>query len=130
MTDFHASRVVVQDMDEEGYFLVGFADDDYTPQNCLLLQRGYEDTEQDRRLGMATYYVELNDQGHACYGGISRFALRRDHAFVEFDERGRKELDCEATLQITFSIDDAEFRALAVQVARVFVNEKCFSNHG
>jgi hypothetical protein len=52
----------------EFYWHVGFADYPIDTTEYLLLQRGVEDDKQDIRLGMATYHVEINDQGASCYG--------------------------------------------------------------
>src|SRR5262245_56258457 len=70
---FHANCVAIDDMDD--FWLVAFADEKFGTRQYLMLQRSYEDDEQDIQLGMNTYHVERDDQGFSCYGGVKHFEL-------------------------------------------------------
>ncbi|WP_295470814.1 Imm10 family immunity protein [uncultured Pseudomonas sp.] len=60
---------------EDEVLIVGFADSKSDPGDYLILQRAEAFDEQDRRLGMATYYVETAQPGLAGYGGVERVEL-------------------------------------------------------
>jgi hypothetical protein len=53
---FQASCVVSQHPDGECH-LVGFADQEHDTKLYFMLQRSFEDDEQDIQLGMNTYHV-------------------------------------------------------------------------
>lgn len=54
--------------DMEG-ILVGIAEDLRDEDNTFFFSRGYKPTEQDRRLGLATYCLSLTS-GWTAYGGV------------------------------------------------------------
>lgn len=121
---FHASKVAAEDM--EDFWLVGFANREKAPREYLLLQRAYEFDEHDRRLGMATYYVERNDQKQSQYGGIESFVLQRDQVTVTFDAPTTSRFRGEEQLRITFQLDDVAYQELRDRLEKIFADEKCF----
>jgi hypothetical protein len=113
-----AKAVAVED--NEDFWLVGFANDEFEPTHYLQLQRGIKDSDQDIRLGMNTYYVEIDDQSSSCYGGIEQFELRRDHALVKFSSQGEKKLNGIETAEVKFKIDNEKFIQLQDRLSKVF----------
>ena len=105
----------------ESYWQVGFADDPIDTTEYLLLQRGVEDGEQDIRLGMATYYVEINGQGAACYGGISTCHLQPGRLIITFAPQGAAKLGCDQA-GITFDLSPDELHNLKEILCRVFAD--------
>ena len=79
---FHATTYSACTEDEVQ--ILGFADDGQQPGHYLLLQRAECVDEQDRQLGMDTYYVELGGQDVAGYGGIERLQLAPGHLTLHF----------------------------------------------
>lgn len=79
---FHATTYSACTEDEVR--ILGFADDGQQPGHYLLLQRAECVDEQDRLLGMDTYYVELGGQDVAGYGGIERLQLAPGHLTLHF----------------------------------------------
>lgn len=79
---FHANTYSACTEDEVQ--ILGFADDGQQPEHYLLLQRADCFDEQDRQLGMDTYYVELGGQGVAGYGGIERLQLAPGRLTLHF----------------------------------------------
>jgi hypothetical protein len=119
---FHANCVAVDHM--EDFWLVGFADEKFDTRQYLMLQRSFEDDEQDIRLGQNTYHVERNDQAWSCYGGIERFELHRDRVSVTFTERGAARLAAPA-MEICFQIDDRQFSELRKRLGFIFEGTEC-----
>jgi hypothetical protein len=83
---------------EDDVQILGFADDGQQPEHYLLLQRAECFDEQDRQLGMDTYYVELGGQGVAGYGGIEQLQLAPGRLTLRFSStldwcRGLPSLD-------------------------------------
>ena len=105
--------------------LVGFADDPFEPRDFLLLQRSYEDDEQDSRLGMNTYHVERNGQLWSCYGGIERFKLCRDRVKVSFTKEGSRLLGNVPGMEITFNVEESKFNELQRGLRQVFAATGC-----
>lgn len=79
---FHANTYSAYTEDEVQ--ILGFADDGQQPEYYLLLQRAECFDEQDRQLGMDTYYLELGGQGVAGYGGIEQLQLAPGRLTLHF----------------------------------------------
>lgn len=123
MVVFHAKCVSLDD--QEDCWLVGFADDKFDTRDYLMLQRAFEDDEQDVSLGEDTYYVERNGQGWSGYGGIKTFELQRDRVKVSFTKEGADEVGGVTEMEITFQLDMEEFSELKDYLGKVFANTDC-----
>ena len=77
---------------EEGYYMVGFADDEYETKEYILLQKAFEFDEQDIALGMDGEYVEINGQENAGYK-CCRSAILSDASFAIKLEPGAGNFD-------------------------------------
>lgn len=124
----NAKAVAVEDMDD--YWLVGFADDEAEPPHYLQLQRGFKDSDQDIRLGMNTYYIEIDDQGSSCYGGIERFELRRDQALIKFSSQGKAKLNGIESAEITFKAGNEKFNQLRDRLSKIFAGTPVYTANG
>ncbi|WP_406805786.1 Imm10 family immunity protein [Burkholderia semiarida] len=91
---------------EDGIHVLGLVDSADEPQDYVILQRGTEFDEQDRKLGQDTYYVEVCADGVAGYGGVKSVSLhagtlnieledgakwREDLSSIEIDVQGAKD---------------------------------------
>ena len=123
---FHANCVAIDDM--EDFWLVGFADDKFKARDYLMLQRRFEDDEQDVALGMNTYHVERNGQEWSGYDGILAFELKRDRAKVTFTKDGAAKMGKVTEMEITFHVGDDEFSKLKDRVAKIFAGAKCLAD--
>ena len=121
---FHASCIVHEHPDGECH-LVGFADNKHGTELYLMLQRSYEDDEQDIKLGMNTYHVEWCDQGSSSYGGITRFTLKPNAAEVSFEASMAKALGGMDRLSISFQLQAGEQRALKEALSHIFSGSNC-----
>lgn len=65
---FEAKNINISTNIEEGYKMVAIADNEDDIKNYIILQRALHFDEQDKELGMATYYFEYNDQSYSGYG--------------------------------------------------------------
>jgi hypothetical protein len=124
LVTFHANCVAIEDMDD--FWLVGFADEKFGTRQYLMLQRSYEDDEQDIKLGMNTYHVERDDQAWSSYGGIERFELHRDRVVVRFTPIGAEQLKAKG-MDITFTIDGDQYRELTRRLESIFVGSECLA---
>ena len=59
-------------IEEDSYYLFMLQDEE---GNYLMIQKALEFDKQDIELGMDTYYIEINDQGKAGYGGVETLVL-------------------------------------------------------
>jgi len=124
---FTATCVVTED--PEGLcHLVGFADKKHDTEQYLMLQRSFEEDEdeQDEALGMDTYHVEWGGQQNSCYGGIGRFVLKRSGAEVIFEGEAARRMDGLEHLSIVFDLPTSEHEALKAALTDIFAGENCF----
>jgi hypothetical protein len=115
-----AANTVVVDSSDDGFILVGFADErDGVYRDALHFQRSYEFDEQDVALGMDSVYAERNGQGQGGYGGVERVELHSDHLRVVLggdlaDQMGDSEFE------ITLALSPEEFSRLRDGLRAVF----------
>lgn len=71
---------------EDGIHVLELVDSANEPQDYVILQRGTEFDEQDRKLGQDTYYVEVCADGVAGYGGVKSVSLHADTLKIELED--------------------------------------------
>ena len=121
---FRAESVVSEHPDEVCHF-VGFADKKYETEIYLMLQRSYEEEEQDIQLGMNTYHIEWCDQKKSGYGGITQFVLASTSAEVYFEPKIAKVLGGMEHISISFRLQASEHQALKEALQRIFKESSC-----
>ena len=120
---FHAGFVSIEDKGE--YLLIGLVDEEFAVGDYLMLQRAYEFDEQDRRLGMDKVYIERNDQGYSCYGGIESFELSPRSVRVRFDQHGSERMGGTSEMEVSFAAD--RYQDLHAALERCFEGFSCLS---
>lgn len=115
--------------DRMEFLLIWFADEDANPCQYLMLQRAREFDEQDRALGMDDIYIERDDQGWSAYGGILRFELHNDRAYVKLDDCTATKIGGVSEIEVRFNPGPAKLRELAAGLQLVFDGLNCFANH-
>ena len=121
---FTAKLVSLEDPDDYCW-MVAFVDDPDSVNQYLMLQRGYEDDEQDIQLGMNIYYLERDDQGWSCYGGIDHFELFRDFVRIYLNDVGFSALGEIREITIDFKINDYTYRKLKNRLRKIFFGTDC-----
>jgi hypothetical protein len=121
---FQASCVVSRHPDAVCH-LVGFADQEHDAKLYLMLQRSFEDDEQDVNLGINTYHVEWCDQEHSGYGGIARFTLKPNLAEIAFQPEMATVLGGIKHLSIAFQLPAGERAALREALTHIFSGGSC-----
>jgi hypothetical protein len=122
--EFSANCVVTKHPDGACH-LVGFADAEFDTQLYLMLQRSFEDEQQDIQLGHDTYHVEWCDQGRSGYGGIDRFVLKRNFVEVIFSPDMAKTLGGLELLRIAIQMNGEARQALEAALSTVFRGSTC-----
>jgi hypothetical protein len=128
MKHFSFTAGSVATADPEGYcHLVGFADGEHGTQHYLMLQRSFEEDEdeQDEELGMDTYHVEWCGQQNSRYGGIARLVLRRGSAEITFKAEAVEDMDGLERLSIAFDLSASDYAGLKAALSEVFAGESC-----
>jgi hypothetical protein len=116
---FAANTVVVDDADD-GFVLVGFADEQNGRyRESLHFQRAREFDQQDLSLGMDNVYVERNGQSQGGYGGVERVELHTDRVRVVIGEKLARDLG-ETDFDIHLSLSPVEFERLREGLRSVF----------
>lgn len=90
---FTAKSIFVENNIEDGYWMVGIADDPEDYRHYVIAQRAFEYSEQDKALGMASHYLEVDGQENSAYGCV--LGIKRTESIVVFriDNRKIKGLD-------------------------------------
>jgi hypothetical protein len=114
---------------EDGFWQLAFADDPIQTQHYLVLQRAFEFDEQDKKLGMDTYYVELDDHSCSAYGGIRSAALSRRQIVLRFESDAAAQLNVEEVLEITFDLPQGDWQPV-VDIARKILGNALVVHEG
>lgn len=90
---FTAKSIFVENNIEDGYWMIGIADDPEDYRHYVIAQRAFEYTEQDKALGMASHYLEVDGQENSAYCCV--LGIKRTESIVVFriDNRKIKGLD-------------------------------------
>ncbi|WP_246099744.1 Imm10 family immunity protein [Methylibium rhizosphaerae] len=121
---FEARCVVFRHPDNECHF-VAFADQESDAWLYLILQRSFEDDEQDARLGMNTYHVEWCSQENSGYGGIAQFKLKPNIAEIKLEARMAALIGGFDQLSISFQLVAGKYEALKEALFNIFAGSSC-----
>ncbi|OMF92030.1 Imm10 family immunity protein [Paenibacillus sp. FSL R7-0273] len=103
MITFTANFIYAQADDENDVLMIGFADDQYEPEEYILLQQTMHPDEQDLELGFDKIHITYNDESQSQYGGIEKVLLKPGSIEISLDEEAVEALDCEsAVVRINF----------------------------
>ncbi|MEK5447029.1 Imm10 family immunity protein [Paenibacillus sp. FSL R7-0331] len=106
MSTFTANFIYAQADDENDVLMIGFADDQYDPQEYILLQLTMHPDEQDLALGFDKIHMTYNDESQSQYGGIEKVLLKPGSIEIYLDEEAIEALDCEAAVvRVNFDPD-------------------------
>jgi len=118
---FHAGSVAVED--HEDFWLVGFSDAEFETENYLMLQRSMEFDDQDRRLRLDTYSLELALSGkeRIVYGGIQSLSITPNTLIAHFSAEASSKLGL-ASLLITYHLEQPQFERLQSRLRRILAD--------
>lgn len=119
---FDAACVVHQHPEDLCHF-VGLADQVHGTQHHLVLERAWEDDDQDVALGMDTFYADCLHAAHGRhrgYGGITRAVLQPGGLSLHFDADWAQALGGMARLHVGFSLAPDAHAALHQALAAIF----------
>lgn len=117
MKSFVARTIVVEELADTNTFLVGLADNETGDREHLVLQRALSFSDQDRRMGMATYCA-VTSSGTA-YGGIVSCVLDRDALEIELSLDVARKLGVRG-FDIVLDTDEASIQRLREGLRRIF----------
>jgi hypothetical protein len=95
------------ELENDGFSLtLAFADEQMGEGEYLILQKGMELSEQDKKFGFDKMYIEVASQKKSGYGGISRMLLSGTMLRIELTQKGKQFLQMQGDIQIGLPIDD------------------------
>lgn len=101
--NFKAKVATAEKNDEDGFFMVGLADDMYDFENYILLQKSFTYSEQDKENGMDGHYFELNGQENAAYKVCTQVILKNEEIIFVLDTDITEDLE-----RVVIDISEAE----------------------
>lgn len=75
---FKATVASAEKNEQDQFFMIGLADDEYDFENYILLQQSFSFSEQDKQTGMDGHYFEINGQENAAYKVCTQVILEKD----------------------------------------------------
>ena len=126
---FKAKEIFVG-YDENDVLIIGFSENSTEHEKPIyfMLQDSKEYGDQDKQLGMDTYYIEKNDQSMGGYGGIAEVYLERNRIKIELDKNGIDNVK-ENFVEIVFECGDNEFKNLLKRLDQIFSNGELKTNY-
>lgn len=116
-----AACVVCEEQD--GNYLLGFADSATDTSKYVMLQRSVELSEQDRNLGFDQPHIEIDDQSRSQYGGITRAELSDGRLLLLLDDNAKKTLK-EESVEVLYETTQHPSRMIADQLLHILGPEK------
>jgi hypothetical protein len=116
---FHVTRIAATD-EEWGRLVLMAQAEEFEQGPYLMLQRSYEDTAEDIRLGQNVPYIEIGNQGCSWYGHVERIDLFRTGVVLQMDAHARNEMDDDGRYEVRFDIGDDQFAELRMKLHQIF----------
>ncbi len=111
------------DQSNVSYVTIGFAHDS-SYQDYINLQFSYKISEQDIRLGMTKYYLELGPDGVGGYGCIDSIILYRTKLLLQLNVIGSRIFKIEQ-IEIKFGVDViTSFDVIKENLFKMFGDDK------
>ncbi|WP_138756390.1 Imm10 family immunity protein [Paenibacillus sinopodophylli] len=70
--------------------MIGFADDEFDTQECVLLQKTLNLNEEDVEVGLDKVHITYNDELQSLYGGIIKCYFTRNQVEITLNEEATK----------------------------------------
>lgn len=118
---FTAEEIHVK-YDSNDVLVIGFSAgfNEREDQRYFMIQDALEYDRQDIKLGMDTYYIELNNQAKGLYGGVSQMTLERDLITFELEPAAQDRL-AETSVEIGLNCSDEVFEKLQGKLNLIFM---------
>src|SRR4051812_45885917 len=79
------------ELEDDGFSLtLAFADENMGESGYVMLQKGLQSDEQDKKFGFDKVHIEIGSQNKSGYGGISRMVFSDAMLRIELNEKGQK----------------------------------------
>jgi len=92
------------------------------PIQYFSIQYDSEPDDQDMKLGMDTFYIEMNDQLFSCYGGVKGIKIDQEKMIIRFDQVGKEKLKLDH-LELDLSSQAEKFNSLSNTLEIIFSEE-------
>ncbi|MGN7360291.1 Imm10 family immunity protein [Paenibacillus sp. SAF-054] len=123
-TVLNANFLYAQIDEDIDVLMIGFADDEFDPQEYILLQKTLNPSEEDVVAGFDEVHLMYNDESQSLYGGISQFYLTPNRVEITLKENAAEVLHSSPVIVIHYdqeNIDMSEFHNYLLQM---FSNEQ------
>ena len=128
MFEFTA-HIVSAEFDENDVLVIAFGElIDDEPRYYFMIQGMMEEDEQDRALGLDTYYIMREDPNTdylGTYGGIHQIELSATRLDVTLDKVGKKALGV-SQIKIDYAIEEKAYARLPEKMKLIFGSTDCF----
>jgi hypothetical protein len=106
---------------DENYKMIAFGDNEEEEkiENYVILQRANTFDEQDKKLGMDSYYIEYNDQSNSGYGVCEQISLDENLINIKFSTKNEKDIK-----NIFLRLDKAKYKKEELIEYLKFILEK------
>jgi hypothetical protein len=95
------------ELENDGFSLtLAFADEQMGEGGYVMLQKGLESDEQDKKFGFDKVHIEVGTQKKSGYGGISQMLLSDAMLRIELTEKGKQFLQMQEDILVSLPIDD------------------------
>lgn len=96
---FNAHHIAV---DTDGSTVViSFADNEFSPSRCVLIQKSLKADERDRAMGFEKIHIRIEDESRSGYGGIVEVSAGHDRLTVFLDQAARAALKIDGDIEIS-----------------------------
>lgn len=95
---FIARHISVED--DGRIVVIGFADDEFAPSMCVLIQKSLKVDARDRAMGFEKIHIQIEDQSRSGYGGIVEVSADHDRLTILLDETAKAALKIDGDIEI------------------------------
>lgn len=114
---FNAHHIAV---DTDGpTVVIGFADNEFSPSRCVLIQKSLKVDARDRAMGFDKVHIQIEDESRSGYGGIVEVSAGHDRLTVFLDQAARAALKIDGDIQISVDPNHSAFECAVLEMKRI-----------
>ncbi|WP_249897581.1 Imm10 family immunity protein [Paenibacillus sp. PK3_47] len=110
--------------EETDVLLIGFADDEFDPQEYILLQKTLDPGEEDAESGFDKIHISYNNEAQSMYGGILKLYFSASVTEITLTEEAAGQLNCTRKIVIKYDQEDADLPVFHKYLLQMFADDE------
>lgn len=109
--------------EETDVLMIGFADDEFDPQEYILLQKTLDPGEEDMQAGFDKIHISYNNEAQSLYGGILKLYFSANVTEITLTQDAAGQLNCARKIVINYDQEKADLPEFHKYLLQMFADD-------